>query len=370
MPFTTETATALCEAAAEHLLALGAVGVAGLVEIPDGPMVRVACGAADLQSGAPLTGRERFFAGSQTKMLTAAAILRLVRSGDLTLDTSIGGLWPGADALGLPETATVRQLLTHTAGIGNFSDFVQGMAPPNYPTVIPTGLRDEDLIRLARIRGAQFAPGAGWAYNNTGYVVLGQIVERLTGLPAPAFIERELLRPLGLNDTSFARNGWSREGLCAGYFEPAGRRGAQLSVPDALADLSIASSAGDMISTLDDMRRWLRATAAGTLTGGPTLADFLADVVDVWPSVPDWTIAPAYALGVERVTLGGRAMWGHMGATVGYRSGSFLCPDSGLLVGMFMTFVHRPDPMAHLGLQAKRQEFMSILASVGASFLA
>lgn len=364
-----EVARSLIEGAADHLLGVGAIGVAGLIDVPGGPGIRFARGATDLSGRTPLTGTERFFAASQTKMLTAAAILHLCGDGALSIDDHVAARWPAATGAGIPPEVTIRQLLNHTSGIGNFSDYVQGTVPPTYPASPPLHVCDDDLILLGRIRGQQFGPGTSWAYNNTGYIVLGRIIESVSGMAVPAFIRDRLLAPLGMTGTTFARRGWSADNLCAGYFEPFGRRGTVLSVPDAFGDLSMASSAGDMISTLDDMAAWLRALVGGRIPGGPTLADFLGDVVDAWATAPDWMVAPSYALGVERVVLGGRPMWGHMGTTVGYRSGSFICPESGLLVAMFMTFVHRPDAMAHIALQAKRQELMSTMAALGASLL-
>src|ERR1700722_554348 len=156
--------------AADELVRLGLIGVAARIDMPGLPEpLEIARGYQDIERSAPLTGTELFAIASQSKMFTAAMVLRLANDGVIALNgpvaDDVGGI-PAVD-----ETATIEQFLNHTSGIGNF---VRAMPTLPYPW---PRMSYDDLMALARIQGRQFPAGARLDYNNTDVVVLARLCE-------------------------------------------------------------------------------------------------------------------------------------------------------------------------------------------------
>lgn len=348
--------------ATNDLLELGAIGVMGAWQVPSGEAGSFACGVADRKSRRPMSQDLLFFAGSQTKMLTAAAVLSLHKDGRYGLEDRIVDHLPFASDLGFDDAVTIRQLLQHTSGIGNYTDFLLGL-PPNYPPWPFPALSDRDLMTLGSLKGQRFAPGTKWEYNNTAYIMLGELARAVSGRPVTTLIRERILDPLGMGDTSFGRDGWTPERLCSGYFRPDSRPDLVVNVAQDARDFSLASSAGDVLTSLTDLMTWLSALHRADNPTGLTLEDFLTDIAEVWPDNPDWLLARRYALGIEEVRLGGRSMWGHMGAIIGYRSGTFLDAVTGLVVSLAFTFEFEPAQAQQPAFHAKRQELLSLMAA-------
>lgn len=263
-------------------------------------------------------------------MFTAAMIMRLVKAGVIALTDPVSRYVPDVPAV--DHDATIEQFLNHTSGIGNFLH-----AMPRMPYPWPR-LSYDDLMAMARVQGRQFPAGARFDYNNTDVVVLARLCELVGGQPFAALLKEHVLAPLGMDDTYVADGGeWPRNRMARGYYMPTqGYDGPPLDVA-MLSDYSVASAAGNMVSSLPDMLRWARSLATGGKATGIDLDDLAASVTEARSLEPSWFFPRVYGRGVERWSWGGRQFWGHRGSMFGYHSGTFVDPTTGGAFSAFLT---------------------------------
>lgn len=343
------------EGRAEDLLRRGILGVAARLFIPDlNTPVRIAVGHVNAEQSAPLTGDELFAIASQSKMFTAACVLLLAADGVISLSDPVSKYVRNVPAV--DDDATIAQFLNHTSGIGNF---IHAMTVLPYPW---PRLSYEDLMALARMHGRQFKAGARLDYNNTDVVVLAKLCENVAGVPLQDLLAQRVFGPLGMRDTYVASGGeWPRARMARGYYQPSqGYDGPMLDVSQ-LADYSIASAAGNIVSSLPDMMRWARSLLAAKSATGLGTADFLAGEVDAGTQYPSWFFPRTYSRGLEAWCWGGRKFWGHRGSFFGYHSGTFVDPQSGAAFSMFLTMVTRGSFMQFVNLQA--YDYMAFMES-------
>jgi len=185
--------------------------------------------------------------GSVTKQFTAAAILTLVEDGQVGLDEPVSRYLEG-----LPETwraATVRQLLTHTSGIPSYTD------QPEYGLHMREDLPGLKLLQtLVWTKPLDFAPGARWHYNNTGYYLLGLITEKVSGKSYEAYLQARFFGPLGMAHTRYGTETEFIPGMASGY--SGGKPAPYLSMTQPYA-------AGSLVSTPEDLARWSLALHGG-----------------------------------------------------------------------------------------------------------
>ena len=354
-----------------ELLELGAIGVCGLGAHNNHILFDFSGGSAGRGLDRAPSPDSLFLIGSQTKSFTAAAVLLLESAGILSLDDRIGRFLRDDQFSSLPREITIVDLLNHRSGIGDYTDYFLGSAPPNYLAWPLPKCTDSELIKLGEWRGQQFSPGARWRYNNTAYVLLGAIVAGLTGTDVTDFIKAQVLTPRGLSDTYFGRAGsWPRDRCIRGYFKPYSPLEIEsVDVAMQASDLSIASSAGDMISNLHDMVRWMASLVSSPPPTALGLNAFLRHQVRTRVDASGWLTAPIYALGMESLSLAGRSFWGHNGATLGYRSGSFVDPSTGVIVALVITFEYRGDDQLAAAMQAKREQLLCATATEALALL-
>ncbi|RJL31792.1 serine hydrolase domain-containing protein [Bailinhaonella thermotolerans] len=230
----------------------------------DGDRVEVAAaGFADTRARTPMTAGHRMRIGSVTKTFTAVLVLRLAGEGRLRLSDRLGRLLPGV--LPAADDVTVRDLLGHTSGIPDY------LREPRLTDELFSG--GHLKRRSPRSLVAYAAPGAGNAgpdrpesYSNTNYVLLGMIVERITGTSAGEHLRRTVTAPLGLASTALAERPVER-GMARGYTRRVG--GAMTDVTE--VDPSIFWTAGGIVSTAGDVGRFYQALFAGRLLRPPEL---------------------------------------------------------------------------------------------------
>ncbi|HEX3289873.1 MAG TPA: serine hydrolase domain-containing protein [Gaiella sp.] len=272
----TVTGTA-ASAAAEHETtaadavrpALSAVVRAGspgaLVLVEDGASrMRVARGLAELRGRVPLRAGDRFRAGSITKTFVAVVVLQLVREGRLRLDDGLGRLLPGL----VPNAGrvTIRQLLAHTSGLSDYAAdelFLRQTASEPRRRWTP-----RELVGRALGMGPAGSPGERFSYASTNYVLLGLVVERLTGTKVGEQLRRRIFVPLRLHDTSFVP-GARIVGHHAHGYAPSAHDGIVGSLATARdrsgASASWAWAAGAVVSTAPDLSRFFAALLGGRL---------------------------------------------------------------------------------------------------------
>jgi D-alanyl-D-alanine carboxypeptidase len=320
----TATVVAWSPAAADRYPATGAVqaeldlltgvdrvpGALALVRDRHGRSVTITSGTAELGSGRPMvSGAGRFRIASVTKPLTAVAVLRLVADHRVVLDAPIETYLPGV-VRGTGEGAgidghdiTVRQLLQHTSGLPNYVNYLDRSDPLRQVEPI-------ELVRLALSHRPDFAAGQGWRYTNTGFILAGMLVQRLTGKDIATAVTDLVIRPAGLRDTYWPPTGeiGIRGQHARNYtLDPADPQGPLV---DATAfEPSLAGAAGALVSTPSDLNRFWRELLGGRLLPGRMLAEMTTAV-----PAPEGGPGAAYGLGLMRIPLscGGHA-WGHGG---------------------------------------------------------
>ena len=174
-------------------------GAAILVARDGQVLMRKAYGAASVELGVPLRPEHVFRLGSITKQFTAVALLMLVDEGKVALDDEITRFFPDYPTHG--HRITVEHLLTHTSGIQSYT----GM--PAYVAGMRRDLTTDQLIEMFRDQPMEFAPGERWNYNNSGYALLGAIIEKASGMPYADFLRTRIFEPLGMRSSSCEQAG-------------------------------------------------------------------------------------------------------------------------------------------------------------------
>ncbi|WP_232733995.1 serine hydrolase [Kitasatospora sp. CB02891] len=307
------TPAALLQAGAERGVADGYPGVIGLVRQADTAQY-VHAGVGDLSTKVPADPKAKFRIGSNTKAFTAAVLLQLEAEGRLSLDDTVARWLPGAvNANGFDGSRiTVRELLNHTSGLPEYANGAFGTqyalnTQPNQPWP-PQSLVDLALSKRAPVS----APGRQWSYANTNYVLAGMVIKAVTGNEAATEIQRRIIEPLGLHDTSFPTADPALYGnFLHGYLHPVVFYTQDVTV----SNVQTYGSAGAMVSTLDDLSAFSRALLTGQLLAPAQMAELKS-------TVPmDSSGTSAYGLGVEHLQLPcGQWAWGHNGAVLGYLS--------------------------------------------------
>lgn len=269
-------------------------------------------GVADIRTNAPVNPRSRFRIGSLTKPFVATTVLQLAGEGRVELDAPVERYLPGvvrgADNDG--RQITVRQLLQHTSGLPDVLDHLSPLE------VLKDPLRHWDareLVDIALPHPREFAPGKGWGYSSTNYLLAGMIIESVTGHPYGDEIRRRVIRPLGLHDTFVPQDAPGIPGPHPrGYVRP------QSDLVDITRlNPSVAGAAGGMISSAADLDRFLAALLRGRLLKPAQLREML----DARPT--GRTSGSEYGLGLEWVPVANSStckdgFWGHDGDMLGF----------------------------------------------------
>ncbi|MGN9844256.1 serine hydrolase domain-containing protein [Nonomuraea sp. H19] len=299
--------------ALEATVAAGAPGV--LVRIDDDRGTWIgSSGTADLDTRKPVPREARFRVASVTKSMVAAIVLQLVQEGRLSLDEPIGKRLPGQIDGG--DQITVRELLNHTGGLATYNAAAEFADPEQYGkrTYTPQQLIDE-AERLPSPERGRFA------YSNTGYILLGLLVEKVTGRELGAELDRRIFRPAGMT-RSYLPETWDgiRGPHATGYHLPTG---ADPSQPGSLRPItrlnpSFAWAAYGVVSDARDLNRFYQALFGGRLVSQKLLTQMRTGV-----TTPQAPVFPRYGLGLESVGLTCGEMWGATGSIPGYQTFSF-----------------------------------------------
>lgn len=302
-----------------------APGVSITVDHPKYERWSGAAGVKSLDTGEALATSDRFRGGSILKVAVAAAVLQLVESGALSLDASLPELLPGdiAQRIDGAESITLRMLLGHTSGLAEFDDAAFHALYAADPMRIWTF---DELLERALAMPRTFEPGAGWAYTNTGYVLLGKILETATGEPWRDTVRWNVLTRADTSKSELPAEGDPSCPGCAHGYHPQG---------DALIDMtqgdpSMAGAAGGeaLITTPEDLAKLLRTLASGRLFEKPETVALMTTFVDA--PVPN-EAQTGYGLGLTRFQVGDVELYGHIGSTAGYQSFVLYEPSSGIV---------------------------------------
>lgn len=260
----------------------------------------------------PRDGQVR--AGSNTKTFTAVAVLQLVAEGKVELDAPIEKYLPGlVRGEGIDANAiTIRQLLQHTSGLPNYTEHI-GLQ--RFEDIRHRFFPPRELLDAALAHPAKFAPGARWEYSNTGYLLAGMVIERVTGRPLQEQITERVIKRAGLKKTYWPQVG---DQTIQGR-HPQGYAIADVATGEVVdateMDPSWGGAAGQLISTPEDLSTFFRALLDGKLLPDAQLAEMRETVpAQLWPGA-------RYGLGIAATPLScGGEYWGHGGDIHGFET--------------------------------------------------
>ena len=309
-------------------------GNPGAVMWIDSPMGNFegASGTADVDAGIVLQPDDSFRIGSITKTLTATIILQLVEENVLTLDDLLAR-WLPETAATLPygDQMTLRQLLNHTAGVADYEvPVTPSLADPEtrHRQWLP-----EEVVAFVADQEASFAPGEGFSYSNTGYILLGMVIEVATGKTLVENYHQRILDPLDMRHTYLSDYEEPTSTLVRGYSNI-------LSSDDYNA--SVAGSAGGLVSNGPDMVTFFRALMTGQLfNDAATLQTMLTTYEQA--ILPGGT---AYALGIMQTPTPIGDAYGNRGQIFGFQALSFYFPDYDIVL---VAMVNADEMYVNLG---------------------
>ena len=269
-----------------------APGVAVLVMRGDDVLYRGARGYADLATDTPIKADDHFRIGSVTKQIAAAGLLKLVDAGTVSLEDPLTKYVPGYPA---GASITIEQLLNHTSGIKSYTDMPGVMDGP-----IQRDLTTAQLVDYFKGEKPEFAPGEGWKYNNSGYVLVGAVIEAASGQPWHRYLEQALFKPLGMNDTGYGADPAVVARQVKGYFnEGAGP------VPAKVLSMTQPHAAGALVSTVGDLARWNRALHEGRVLKPDTYTRMITPVGKAKDSGYGYGIGTSQLRGAQALEHGG-----------------------------------------------------------------
>lgn len=286
---------------AKTLAKPGAVGFSIAIARGDHVVLSKGYGRADLENGVPATDASLFRIASITKQFTAAAIMRLAERGKLSLDDDF------TKYVEFPthgKTVTIRHLLTHTSGIKSYTD-----VPGFFETGAALDLTPEKVLEPVRNLPLEFEPGTRWAYSNTGYHLLGMIIEKVSGVPYARHLHDEFFAPLKLTHTRCDVGRDVIPGRARGYGMA---DGSLVNAP--YLSMTIPYSAGGLLSTAGDLVQWQLA-----LIGGKVVSPDSYKQMTTPARLSDGS-ATQYGFGLFTSEIDGHANVMHGGGIPGFNS--------------------------------------------------
>jgi D-alanyl-D-alanine carboxypeptidase len=224
-----------------------------VIVVKDGKTVfRKGYGMADLAKGIPMDAGAQHRIGSVTKQFTSTAILMLAEEGKLSLDDDITRYLPDYPTNG--RHITIEHLLTHTSGIMSYT------SKPSFRAGIEKDMTPAMMIDTFKNDPLTFEPGSEYRYNNSGYFLLGAIIEKISGMPYAQFVEQRIFTPLGMLDTAHEGHEKRKASRAEGHtVRPTGF------APSTRVSMTQPYAAGAIVSTVDDLARWDAAVSSGKL---------------------------------------------------------------------------------------------------------
>ncbi len=261
-------------------------------------------GMADYDQGQANNSQTQFRLASVTKQFTAMAILILHARGDLNIHDSICLYL--SDCPAAWQSVTIRHLLSHTSGIANYTDFAAFAALETQPAT------PDQLIGLFRDLPLTFAPGTAYHYGNSGYVLLGRIIEQVSGQSYGDFLQAAIFAPLQMDHSGYAGSASDTISLAHSY--------ADVGTPAKAVDLSTLYAAGGLYSTVEDLYRWDQALATDQFIPADLRAEMFTPV------------AGSYGYGWKIGDQGGRRVLAHAGSLSGCSTYIARYPDAAVTV--------------------------------------
>jgi len=278
-----------------------------LVDLDGKTLLSKSYGSANLEWDIPNSPSTKFRLGSITKQFTAACILLLEERGKLKVEDPVKKYMPDAPAAW--DKVTIFNLLTHTSGIPSFTGF------PDYHSTEAIATTPEQLVARFRDKPLEFQPGEKWNYSNSGYVLLGYLIEKISQESYRQFVQENIFNPLGMKDSGYDSNSEIILHRASGYMPgPKGMTNA------GYIDMTIPLSAGALYSTTEDLLRWEQGLMSGKLLNPSSIEKMTT------PFKNDY----AFGLGVH--TANGHRLIDHGGGIEGFNTFLAYYPEDKLTV--------------------------------------
>lgn len=264
-------------------------------------------GSANVEWNIPNSPATKFRLGSITKQFTAASILLLEQRGKLSVNDPVKKVLPDAPAAW--DKITIFHLLTHTSGIPSFTSF------PDYAKLEPFATTAEQLVARFRDKPLDFEPGEKWSYSNSGYVLLGYLIEKITGGSYEKFVTENIFVPLGMKDSGYDSNSAVIAHRASGYVH--GDKGLENA---GFIHMSVPHAAGALYSTTEDLSKWEQGLFGGKVLSAASLEKMTTPFKD------------NYAFGLQVEAKGGRKVIEHGGGIEGFNTELAYYPEDKLTV--------------------------------------
>jgi D-alanyl-D-alanine carboxypeptidase len=271
-------------------------------------------GFADLENDVPATPETVYRIGSITKQFTSAAIMRLMEQGKLSLDDTLQKFLPNVPTQG--NRVTLRHLLNHTSGIKSYTSL-----GPKWQRVVRLDLATDSVVALFANEPFDFKPGDAWLYDNSGYFLLGMIIEKVSGKRYGQYLQDELFTPLGLKSTMYCDQAPLIKHRAQGY---ALRPDGQFINAEPLS-MTQPYAAGSLCSTVNDLAAWTLALSSGKVVS-PASYKLMTT-----PGTLNDGKALTYGFGLGIGAVGGHRQVSHNGGINGFISELHHYPDDSLV---------------------------------------
>lgn len=350
----------------DQLVEAGAPGAAARIDLEMGAMM-AASGTADLRTGRPMMSDLNFRVGSVTKSFVAALVLKLVSEGIVDLSDTVGRWLPGILSYG--DRVTVKQLLNHTAGVPQFTDIVWRELYAS-----PSGRfrrwSPRELVALVAAEPLDFPPGSAWPYSNTGYVLLGLIVEGATEATLESELDNRIFDPFELHQTSLPIAVLDIPDPAArGYIPPLGP---ELEVVEGPLqdfteqDPSYTWASGAAVSNLGNLTRFFRVLLGGGFLPSEMMSELLTTVDVPQDSIP-LPLLDRYGLGVVELDVPSGVLVGHAGGLPGFLNMTLSTRNGGRQLAVMVNVGDRAPAQLIDVFIMKLRELGNRLLSLGTS---
>lgn len=288
---------------------------AAVLVMKDGQVVlRKGYGMAHLELGVPIQPDQVFGIGSITKQFTATAILMLQERGKLSVDDEVTKYLPDYPTHG--QKITIDHLLTHVSGIPSYTGLIEWRPQARKDMTV------QQVIDLFKDKPLEFNPGEKWAYNNSAYILLGAVIEKVSGKSYEDFIEQEIFAPLGMKSSRYGHQREVIPGRVAGYDQTADG-GYQIAE---YLSMTQPYAAGSLMSTVDDLALWAEALAGGKVLKKESLERMTT------PAKLESGMSTKYAYGLGVSEGDGARIVEHGGAIFGFVSHLLHVPGQRLVI--------------------------------------
>lgn len=306
----------------------GVVGITMSVYHPETGIWLGAAGKADLHLNIDMKPCNISRVGSTVKMFTAVTVLKLAEEGKLDLDDRISDYLQGdiINKIENADKATIRQLLQHSSGIYNY---IQNL---NFQTASLNDLirewKPQDLLKYAYGKDSYFDPGEDVRYSNTGYILLGLLIEKVENKPFYKVFEEKIFKPLGLSMTRFAAENPVPDDIVRGYVDLYSKL--QVTESTYYSGWDYYTADGGLISNPYDMNIFFQALMNGELINESSLNQMLTWKI---PKETDPEFFPiSYGLGIFKIDTPYGTAYMHSGDAIGYYANMLYFPDDGTTI--------------------------------------